>query len=56
MNCKIWENGVIREMTSKEIEEIKNQIVPEEIKETIEDRLEKLEKLFDKLSKFLGVE
>ncbi len=52
---KIYENGEFREMTEAEIQEIANYI-PEEVKDTIEDRLEKLEKLFEKIAKLLGVD
>lgn len=43
---KIYENGKFREMTEKEIQEIVNYI-PEEDKGTINNRLERLEQLFD---------
>lgn len=51
---KIFENGIVREMTEEEIKELKAKI-PEEVKETIEDRLEQLEKLFNRIADFLGV-
>lgn len=51
---KIYENGTVREMTPEEIEQI-NASIPEEVKETAEERLEKLEKLFTKIADFLGV-
>lgn len=48
-------NGIIIDMTPEEIEQFKQSITPEEIKETMEERLEKLEKLFTKITDFLGV-
>lgn len=44
---KIYENGIVREMTKEEIEELANKEIPEE---TIEYRLSKLENLFNKIS------
>ena len=52
---KICENGVYREMTKEEIEEISNKIIPEENQETIEDRLDKLENFFNKIADNLGI-
>lgn len=43
---KIYENGEFRQMTEQEIQEIVNHI-PEEDRENINDRLERLEQLFD---------
>lgn len=47
---KIYDNGKIREMTPEEIKELTN-FSPEEKQETIEDRLTKLEKLLENISK-----
>jgi hypothetical protein len=51
---KICKNGIIRDMTPEEIAEMKK-YTPEEVKETVEERLEKLEKLFTKISDFIGM-
>lgn len=47
-------NGKIVEMTTEEIKELTD-FIPDEVKETVEDRLEKLEKLFSKIADLLGV-
>lgn len=52
---KIYENGVIREMTKEEIEELANKIVPEEKQGEIEERLAKLENFFNKIADNLGI-
>lgn len=50
----IYENGKLRELTDEEKQKINNAI-PAEIQETVEYRLEQLEKLFNKISKLLGI-
>ena len=54
---KIDDNGVIREMTAEEIAEMERSAahIPEPIKSEIEERLDKLENLFNKISSLLGV-
>jgi hypothetical protein len=50
---KVWDNGTIREMTAEELAEAKEFVV--NFKETAEERLEKLEKIIEKITKLLGV-
>lgn len=54
---KININGVVREATQKEIEEMKQlaALIPQPVKSEIEERLEKLESLFEKVVSLLGV-
>lgn len=54
---KIYVNGKVREMTAEEIAEMEQLTaqIPEEVKDDIAERLEKLEKLFDKVKVLLGV-
>lgn len=51
---KICENGIMREMTPEEVAQFTADI-PEEKKDEVLERLEKLEELFDTLRKWLGV-
>ena len=57
MANKINDNGIIRDMTEKEIKEHErlNALFPQVTKDAIEDRLEKLEKLLSRLASMLGV-
>ena len=51
---KICENGRIREMTEQEQKEYADKVSV--VIDTIESRMDKIEKLFDKLTSFLGVD
>ena len=54
---KININGVVREMNKIELDELERltALIPQPVKSEIEERLEKLEALFDKIASFLGV-
>lgn len=48
-------NGRIIDLTPEEIEQI-NASAPAEVKETIEERVEKMEKLFTKITDFVNLQ
>ena len=52
---RIFDNGIYRDMTPEEIEQLK-QSMSAEVKETVEERLEKLEKLFTKIADFVNLQ
>lgn len=47
-------NGELVEMTEEEIKELTN-FLPDEVKETIEDKVDKLERLLNKIATVLDI-